>query len=137
MSASIRLRYPDEFRVWYYDTIVGRDWDGRPNTNMRRGMQEMEQAFYDAHRKHMGYDAPWINVDMVPYDDCIPKALIEVKINEELWLEPNRLTLINLGRMSKLRVYLFRVKFSAMETYHQGDMEPHPDILEVEVSQIA
>lgn len=96
------------FREWYYSTIVRRPFDGRMNEKERRGDQQGEQEFFDLWRKHMGFDAPWANVDMLMYDNGKALALADVKIGEEQFGKSNRKALIDLARRSFLPLYEFR-----------------------------
>ncbi len=98
----------EEFRDWYYATIVGRPWDGRHNTKPRRGDQTGQQIFFDWWRNNMGLDAPFTNLDMLMYDNKIPIALAEVKIGNEGYGNANITALKNHAQQAKRPLWEFR-----------------------------
>ncbi len=97
-----------EFHDWYYSTIIGRPDIGWKNKNKRRGDQSHAQPFFDRWRSEMGANAPFTDVDQLMYDQLIPEALSDVKIESEETNVHNQKAIQNLAERAILPFYEFR-----------------------------
>lgn len=98
----------DGLREWYYGDVRRKPWDGRHCTKPRRGDQRMEQMFFDRWRAKMGSDAPFMNVDMLGYDQRLPIMMSDVKVGTEQFDDANQEAFLNLASMSDVPAYRFR-----------------------------